>query len=254
MSASRGLLFVSNGIVGRAALNNALWCDAVCTTHHRPGEFHHSHWLSRLGAPHRYPDFVTLTGVEGVPAQLATIADLVHTPRRRGWAVKDSFQRLDLYRFGLEPLFDAEWLCAPSTKREQSDVPDVQWMTIDAEPDLARWAHAWRNAEADPDASPSHLFKPELLSRPDIRFISVVANGACVGGGVLNAGAGVVGLSNLFVDKIEMSAAWSGLANAARAMFPGLPLVAYDHGEALAAAHRAGFTTIGNLRVWLRRR
>ena len=245
---------MANGVVGRAAFNNALWCDAVCAAHFGAGEFHHSHWLSRSGAPRRYPDFVTLRGAEGISAQLEAIADLIQTPRQDSWAVKDSFHSLDLHPFGCEPLFDAEWLCAPSTNGDQPDAASVvQWTAINAEPDLARWEHAWRNAEADADASPPRLFKPELLSRPGIRFMNAVADGACVAGGVLNAGAGVVGLSNLFVVKVDISVAWSGLASAARTAFPGFPLVAYDRGEALAAARLAGFTTIGSLREWRRR-
>jgi hypothetical protein len=33
-------------------------------------------------------------------------------------------------------------------------------------------------------------------------------------------------------------------------IFPGLPLVGYECGYELAAAHRAGFETVGPLRVW----
>jgi hypothetical protein len=32
--------------------------------------------------------------------------------------------------------------------------------------------------------------------------------------------------------------------------FPGQPLVAYERGHELAAAHQAGFETIGHLRIW----
>jgi hypothetical protein len=37
---------------------------------------------------------------------------------------------------------------------------------------------------------------------------------------------------------------------AAVEMFPGLPLVGYEHGRDLAAAKLAGFETIGPLRIW----
>ena len=33
-------------------------------------------------------------------------------------------------------------------------------------------------------------------------------------------------------------------------IFPGLPLVAYERGYKLAAAHQAGFETVGPSRVW----
>jgi hypothetical protein len=37
-----------------------------------------------------------------------------------------------------------------------------------------------------------------------------------------------------------------------RATIPDLPLVGYEIGEDLSAAHRAGFRSIGPLRVWLK--
>jgi hypothetical protein len=43
---------------------------------------------------------------------------------------------------------------------------------------------------------------------------------------------------------------WRSLAAMAYEVFPGLPLVGYDRGNELAAAHQAGFETIGPLRVW----
>ena len=33
-------------------------------------------------------------------------------------------------------------------------------------------------------------------------------------------------------------------------IFSGLPLIGYEHGDGLAAAHRAGFETVDPLRVW----
>jgi len=83
---------MKKNITALAARNNALWCDAVCRVHDRPGEFHDTLWLTRLGAPRFYPDAVTLSGVESAPAQIETIAALVGSTREREWAVKDSFQ------------------------------------------------------------------------------------------------------------------------------------------------------------------
>ena len=42
---------MKRSITTLAAHNNALWCDAVCRAHDRPGEFHDTLWLTRLGAP-----------------------------------------------------------------------------------------------------------------------------------------------------------------------------------------------------------
>jgi hypothetical protein len=93
----------------QAAYNNALWCDAVCSAHDCPGEFHEKLWINRLGTPRYYPDVVTLAGAVTAPAQTAAIFALVQSPRRTGWSVKDSFHCLDLSELGFTPLFDAEW-------------------------------------------------------------------------------------------------------------------------------------------------
>ena len=69
-----------------------------------------------------------------------------------------------------------------------------------------------------------------------------------VGGGILNRGADVVGLSNLFGSTIDM--VWRNLTAMAGEIFPGLPLVGYESGRELAVAHQAGFETVGFLRVW----
>ena len=69
-----------------------------------------------------------------------------------------------------------------------------------------------------------------------------------VGGGIINGGAEVVGLSNLFGSAVDM--VWRNLAAMAGEIFPGLPLVGYESGQELAAAKLAGFETVGSLRVW----
>ena len=45
---------------------------------------------------------------------------------------------------------------------------------------------------------------------------------------------------------------WPVVLEAVHSLFPLLPVVGYEHGEALAAAVRHGFEPIGPLRVWLR--
>src|SRR5215470_13880902 len=110
-----------------AARNNALWCDAVCRAHDRPGEFHESLWLTRLGAPRFYPDAVTLSGVESASAQIETIAALVGSTREREWAIKDSFQSLELDSLGFEPFFDAEWVAMSPPLPDLKDHPAAEY-------------------------------------------------------------------------------------------------------------------------------
>jgi len=118
---------MKNNITALAAHNNALWCDAVCRAHDRPGEFYDTLWLTRLGAPRFYPDVVTLSGVESAPAQIETIAALVGSTREREWAVKDSFQSLELNSLGFEPLFDAEWVAMSPPLPDLKDHPAAEY-------------------------------------------------------------------------------------------------------------------------------
>jgi hypothetical protein len=65
------------------------------------------------------------------------------------------------------------------------------------------------------------------------------------GGAIANRTGPVVGVSNLFGD-------WRAAADSIAGRYPGLPLVGYESGDDLAAARRAGFTSTGPLRVWLK--
>ncbi len=208
----------------RAVRNNALWCHAVCASHGSPGEFHPTLWLARHGAPRYYPNAITLT------PQI----DRTEIPRTGGWAIKDSYQSLNLQDLGFAPLFDAAWIAMPPPQTTASSA-----VIIATEPDLSAWEQDWSAGQGgDP------IFRPALLADPDIRFLRTAT-----GGGILNRGADVVGVSNLFGDPATV---WPALVQAAATIFPGLPLVAYDRGDDLAAALNLGFARIGPLRVWLR--
>jgi hypothetical protein len=54
--------------------------------------------------------------------------------------------------------------------------------------------------------------------------------------------------ANLFGSAVDV--VWRSLVAMAGEIFSGLPLVGYERGYELAAAHRAGFETVGLLRVW----
>ena len=239
---------MTNDILARAAYNNALWCDAVCATHGGAGEFHEDLWIQRRGAPRYYPDVVTLRGAESAAAQTAAISALVRAHPNRAWAVKDSFRALDLRGLGFTPLFDAQWICA--TARAQAASPDVPRERVGDEAALLRWEQSWSEA---PTSARSRLFRPALLSDPGIEFVGAVENGAVLGGGVLNRGGGVVGLTNVFARAVDLGAVWGALADRARSSFPGLPIVAYEQRtETREAAYRAGFAPLGPLRIWVK--
>jgi hypothetical protein len=242
---------MKRSITALAARNNALWCDAVCGAHDRPGEFHDTLWFTRLGAPRFYPDAVTLSGVESAPAQIETIAALVGSTREREWAVKDSFRCLELNSLGFEPLFDAEWVAMNPRLPDLRAHPAAEYRSasVTSEAGLIAWEQAWAGEEVNAAAiSKPCVFMPRLLTDTNVIFVSIQGDGGIVGGGILNRGAEVVGLSNLFGSTIDM--VWRSVAAMAGEIFPGLPLVGYERGYELAAAHQAGFETVGPLRVW----
>jgi hypothetical protein len=50
----------------------------------------------------------------------------------------------------------------------------------------------------------------------------------------------------------DVESAWRDAASAAQARWGQLPVVGYDSGAALDAAHRAGFASVGELVVWVK--
>jgi hypothetical protein len=250
LSAIQAGASMKSSIMALAAHNNAMWCDAVCRAHDRPGEFHEALWLTRLGTPRFYPDAVTTAGVEAAPAQFEAIADLVGSNRRREWFVKDSFHCLGLEPLGFEPLFDAEWItmsgARPDVRHHQ---PGDRSTTVTDETGLSAWERSWAGEDAKAVAiTLPRVFMPGLLADDGIVFVSIQGEDGSAGGGILYRGTDVVGLSNLFGS--QMDRVWRNLIAMAGEIFPGLPLVGYEHGHDLAAAKLAGFETMGPLRIW----
>jgi hypothetical protein len=241
---------MKSNITALAAYNNAMWCDAVCRAHGRPGEFQETLWLTRLGTPRFYPDAVTTSGVEAVPVQLKAIAELIGPTRRREWFVKDSFHCLPLNSLGFEPFFDAEWIAMNGTQPDMGqNQPEYRSSIVTDEAGLIAWERSWAGEESKLAATPQpRIFVPRLLADDSIVFVSVQGENGTSGGGILNRGADAVGLSNLFGSKMDWI--YRSPAVVARETFPGLPLVGYEHGTDLAAAKLAGFEAIGSLRIW----
>jgi hypothetical protein len=230
----------------RAVLNNARWCEAVCTAHGGRGESFPGLWLNRRPSPRFYPNAITLTP-DGTVAQLAAIAELVDLELPAGWGVKDSFCTLELAGLGFRVLFEAEWLRrtpAPLPSR-----PGLSWSRVATEADLDAWEASW--AKANGDTGP-RLFPPALLNDDDIAVIRVDRGGLQVGGVIVNRAAGVLGLSNAFSLDAGDQAVQLACLDAATGLDPGLDLVTYDSGAARSALRALGFQPLGPLRIWIK--
>jgi hypothetical protein len=217
-----------------AALNNAEWCDLVCRMHGVVTTFRADAWVTATRSPPGYPDAVTLHR-SAVPDDV-----LMRIDTSTGCSVKDSFVSLDLSGNGFEVLFDAEWIHRPALTYDA--VGALRWRVVETVDELRGWATAHGGGA---------VFRPGLLDDPSVAvLVATDAGDSVAAGAVGNRSRSVVGLSNLFTVSAEPHEVWAGAVAALSARFPGFPLVGYERGADLAAAHRAGFTSVGQLRVW----
>src|SRR5262245_2564694 len=219
-----------------AARNNAEWCDLVCRTHGIDTTSERDVWFAHRRSPPLYPDAVTLSD------RLSAGDAVGRVDSSTGCSIKDSFASVDLLSEGFRPLFDAEWIYRAPVER-----PAVcaGWSLVRTLDQLRTWAAAHGGAD---------VFRPALVHRPDVAIVLAYDDGGIAAGAIGNRTADVVGVSNLFAVAADEEQAWAGAIAAISACFPGMPLVGYEGDAALRAARRAGFVSIGPLRVWLKDR
>jgi hypothetical protein len=183
--------------------------------------------------------------------QFKIISALLEAGRTGEWSVKDSFQRPDLSPLGFQPLFDAQWIEFDPDPLQPPTIPfGYTCAAIRSAAELVAWEMAWGGNE-DVTAAPGEpMFPPALLSERQVDFLAIKFDDRIVGGGVLNQGGGVVGMSNVFSLSIEPQIIWRALTAYGLTAFPGQSLVGYESGASLSVATRAGFSRLGPLRVW----
>ena len=221
-----------------AARNNAEWCDAFCRTHGVLGRFRTDAWFSPVRTPLFYPDAVSLVPEIDLEQLMAAI------DTGEGCSVKDSFARLDLRVAGFQPLFRAEWLVRDSP---EAGATDRRWSALTSETQLAEWEAAWAES---PEGS--GFFRPALLADATVGVLAAFDGDRVVAGAVANRSATAIGLSNVFDTGGDLESAWFCGASAARARWGHMPIVSYDSGPSLEAAHDAGYCSIGDLVVWIK--
>jgi hypothetical protein len=220
--------------VGRAARNNARWCDAVCRALGIPTRIDENLWVALGGPPPLYPDVVTLrpqTSADDVAAALGG---------RAGGSVKDSFAMLDLGAAGFDVLFEAQWIW-----REPAvgGSPSSAWHMVGDRVAFAGWLSLH-------DAPTS--FGQTLMADPRVRLV-LLPDGAAVSAiAATNVSEDEVGLSNVVTARGELVSTWTSLVAAVSCWFPDLPIVGYERDTGLVAARTAGFEAVGPLRVWSR--
>ncbi|MBL3668597.1 hypothetical protein JL475_21910 [Streptomyces sp. M2CJ-2] len=227
-------------LVRAAARNNAEWCAAMSRSHGLAGEFGAQTWAAPSRTPLYHPDAVTLVP-DADPAALAARIDTTAP----GASVKDSFADLDLTEVGFRVLFEAQWIHRPASA--PAPASDLDWVVAGSPDTLRAWALAWDDGDGNAD-----LFRPELLDDPATFVLAGQSTGGrVVAGAVASRSDHVVGISNVFALDGGPDAAWPVVLDAVNRLFPTLPVVGYEQGDALAAAVRHGFEPVGPLRVWL---
>lgn len=225
-------------LVRAAARNNAEWCDAFSRTHGSIGRFFPTYWSSRTRTPPYYPDAVTLS-----PAATSTQV-LAGVERGEGCSVKDSFACLGLGTAGFRSLFRAEWL-ARAAFGAHTALPRG-WSAVTTDAQLREWESAWGEVPGR-----SEFFRSPLLLDETIVVLAGYQDDQIVAGAIANRSSTVVGLTNVFHSAGDLASAWDAGAGSAAALWGDLPTVSYDSGDSLAAAHSAGFESIGELVVWV---
>ena len=177
--------------------------------------------------PRFYPNAVTLAYGEADLAEQRTAVEILATSNLPGrWAVKDSFNTLDLSRRGFDVLFEASWIRS--------------LMPIEPPPSDIVWQ---RETEG----------KVQLpFGDPNFALFTGRRGFAIVAGGMFYRGEGVVGLTNVVAEAADSLAVWRTLGLLAAQTFPRLPLVGYESGTELQAAVDAGFEIGDPLRIWVR--
>ena len=179
--------------------------------------------------PRFYPNVVTLAPDETAVAEQRSTIDILMKSNLPGrWAVKDSFNALDLFRQGFDVLLEASWI--------------RNVMPVEGPSSAIVWQRETQGNAGLPFGDPNFAM---FTGR---RGYGVVA------GGMLYRADSVVGLSNVVADAADAVAVWRSLSLLATTVFPRMPLLGYESGNELQAAVDAGFEIGDPLRIWVKAR
>lgn len=191
-------------------------------------------WLVAGRPPPLFPDAVTLR--RGVSAR--QVAELISG--REVCSVKDSYADVDLGPYGFSELLTGQWIGRTDVA---SAADQTGWSQL-TEPDELE---CWSAAAEMPDGVPVGL-----LQYSSVRILASYQRGRLVAGVIATGNDTVVGISNIFQIGGDGQRVWHEVASAVTRVFPGQPIVGYEHGPDLDAAIAAGFSQLGPVRVWLR--
>jgi hypothetical protein len=226
------------------AVNNVDWYRAIFAAHGLAGEVRDGVFFCRAVVPPYYSNAVAFLP-EDAERQLRLIRELANE-LPGSFSVKDCFARLPLETLGFRELFAAQWIRRDPAPPDGAASP---WRRVTRTDELAAWEAAWRTMGSPTDQP---VFLPELLNNPALAIFAARDGCETIAVCAANRSEKTVGLSNFFTreDADDDSLLTSAIGELSR-FAPGLPIVGYEHGEALARCTRAGFRAVGPLRIWL---
>lgn len=238
-----------------AALNNALWCNAVCSAHGLPGEVRPTVWLNQHVPPPYHSNLVVISSLVSQQEVDEYVRQLSLCKLSPNWSIKDSFMTLNLTSHGFDVLFQASWLWLDADGFLPSKTSTIlRTERLKSPSQLAHWEECWRgDAENRSMTERTRQFPDSLLSDNAIAFLACWDRDRIIAGGIANRTPGAVGLSNIFISSNDQIPVWSSLVHQINSIFPGFPIVGYERDEGLVAASSVGFQTIGHLQVWIKR-
>jgi hypothetical protein len=162
------------------------------------------------------------------------------------WAVKDSFDTLDLAPEGFHELARGEWIHLPTSEIPEIRIPGISWRKIEGVADLTAWENAWcGNSQQE-----SRIFMERLLEEEKVAFIAAFRGNRIVAGCIANRSEDGVGVSNIFLPAETPNEFRAGCVAEVLLRSDGLPVMGWESGDNLVAMQSLGFESVGRLKVW----
>lgn len=119
------------------------------------------------------------------------------------------------------------------------------WQPVENETDLILWEAAWKKSGS---STPHRMFNAQMLQQSEICFLGLKTHGEYLAGCIANQSRDSIGISNVF-SASPSADVFAQATGAVASIAPHKPIVGYESGADLDYAKRAGFISVGDLRI-----